>query len=347
MKFALRHSDKMVGMFALVGILFLVGSLIFVGINKRWFQSDLEYRSHFNTAEGLRPGLDLELRGFAVGRVKSLTLGSDNQVDVVLSVFPEFSDRMVQGSVIQLAVQPLGFGSSLVLHPGRSGGTVLPAGSMIPSTDLPEGQALMAQGLADRPKRRDDMMILLETLPPLISQVESVVGTVDRLLARLDTRLMGTADPADLGILGAVQGTMVETEMTVRNFGNLAAQLDSTTRQMDTVFQNLAAFSENLKDPTGLVPTLLGNEGSAARLFDDNAKLYDDLSATMEELRDLMVFMNQSTPEISVLLEEATSALAESEKVMQGLKNNPLLRGGIPPETVLSETFEGYREENN
>ena len=65
----------------------------------------------------------------------------------------------------------------------------------------------------------------------------------------------------------------------------------------------------------------------------------------MEELHEAMRFMNESTPEITVLMDETTSALTEGEKVMQGLKNNPLLRGGIPDGTAKAENFSGYRGE--
>ncbi len=57
-----------------------------------------------------------------------------------------------------------------------------------------------------------------------------------------------------------------------------------------------------------------------------------------------MTFMNNSTPEIAILMEETTAALKESEKVMEGLQNNPLLRGGISPEIETDSSFDGYRE---
>ncbi len=345
MKYMLRHSDKVVGVFVLAGTFLLVAALIFVGINKRWFKSDLAYRSHFNTAEGLSPGLALELRGFAIGRVKSLTLNDQNLVEVNFSIHDEYADRIVPGSVIELAVQPLGFGSSLVFYPGINGGKPLPEGSLIISTDLPLGRQLLAEGKVDRPQRRDEVGILLGTLPPLVSRVETFIGTMDHMLSRLDQRIMGSDGEADTGLLGTVNGTLLSADSAVQDFGNLAAQLDSTSRQLELVFKSLATFTAELEDPDGLLPTLLGSEGSAAQLFHDQGQLYQSLSDTAEELRHLMVFMNNSTPEISLLMEEATSALVESEKVMQGLKNNPLLRGGIAPETDQNSTFQGYRQE--
>lgn len=338
MKYMLRHSDKVVGVFVLTGTLLLVAALIFVGINKRWFKSDLAYRSHFHTAEGLSPGLDLELRGFSIGRIKSLNLNDDNLVEVNFSIRNEYADRIVPGSVIELAVQPLGFGSSLIFYPGKDGGEPLPEGSVILSSDLPAGRLLMTEGKVDRPKRRDEVSSLLETLPPLMTQVESVVCTMDRMMSRLDQRLMGVEGQPGKGLLGTANTTVLE-------FGNMAAQLDSTTLQLEQVFQSLATFTAQLEDPEGLLPRLIGPEGSAAQLFRDQGKLYQSLSDTAEELRQLMIFMNSSTPEMSLLMEEATSSLIESEKVMQGLQNNPLLRGGIAPEPESAGTFQGYRQE--
>jgi phospholipid/cholesterol/gamma-HCH transport system substrate-binding protein len=345
MKYMLRHSDKVVGVFVVAGSLFLVIALLFVGINKRWFKSDLSYISHFHTAEGLSPGLALELRGFAIGSIKSLALNEANQVEVNFSIFNEYADRIVPGSVIELAVKPLGFGSSLIFYPGGGGGVPLIEGAIIPSSDSALGRKLLAEGKAYRPKRQDEMSTLIENLYPLVAQVESIMSTTDRMLTRLDQRLLGDENGTGTGLLGTVDGTLLTADQTIREFGDMAAQLDSTVLRLEKVFQSLATFAVHLEDPTGLVPTLLGDEGSAAQFFQDQGKLYQSLSDTAEELRQLMVFMNGSTPEIALLMEEATAALIESEKVMQGLKNNPLLRGGIASEEEGPGTFQGYRQD--
>jgi len=344
MKFMLRHSDKMVGAFVLAGILFLAGALGFVGINKRWFQSGLEYRSVFCTAEGLSPGLDLKLHGFAIGRVKSLSLEEDNKVEVLFSIFHEYADRIVPGSVVELAVQPLGFGSSLVLYPGINGGQPMPEGSLIPSTDLPVGRALLAEGKVLKPKRRDEIATILGTVPPLVDQVSTVISTLDHLLGGLDQKLNGDQNQPGTGLLQTVDGSFKEMDVAVSEIGNLAAQLNSTAAQMEPLLQSLTLFAQQLENPDGLVPTLLGDEGSVAQFFNDDAELYQHLNETLAQLHELMTFMNNSTPEIAILMEETTAALKESEKVMEGLQNNPLLRGGTSPEIETDSSFDGYRE---
>ncbi len=93
MKFALRYRDQFVGAFVLTGIVLLLGAILYVGAHKRWFRHDLEYRSLFESAEGLSPGLPLELRGFAIGRVERVTLTGSNLVEVTLSVYREYAGR--------------------------------------------------------------------------------------------------------------------------------------------------------------------------------------------------------------------------------------------------------------
>ena len=345
-KFQIRHADKFVGLFILAGTLALVTSLAYVGTNKRFFKHDLEYRSYFATAEGLSPGLDLQLRGFAIGRVKSVTLldspREENQVELTLTIFAEHAHRAVEGSVIGLSVSPLGFGSSLVLYPGLGTGTPLPEGAVIPSSDSPVGRELLATGRVDRPQRRDEVTNLLGTLPPLLKKVDAFVVTMDSLMGHMDAHLTGPAGRPGTGLLGAVDGTLRTAGSTVEGYGFLAARLDSLTGRLD---RSLVAVNRLLEAPQGMVPALLGDEGSAAMLFKDEARLYENMLQIMTELRLMMNFLNESTPEISALMEESTSALVESEKIMQGLQNNPLLRGGIPRGQESPALFEGHRQE--
>jgi phospholipid/cholesterol/gamma-HCH transport system substrate-binding protein len=345
-KFSIRHMDKFVGLFVLAGTLALVFMLVFVGINKRWFERDLEYKSYFATAEGLSPGLELDLRGFAIGRVKSVTLLEDtrenDQVQLILTIYNQHAHRIVEGSVISLAVSPMGFGSSLVLYPGLDSQQVLPDGSVIPSSDSPHGQELLARGLVDRPKGRDEVTRLLATLPPLLTKVDNFMVTLDSVTTHLDRHLMGPRGIPGTGLMGTVNTTLLTTDQTIRDFAPTLARLDSLAAHMN---QTMVGVNRLLNAPEGMIPALVGSEGSAAQLFQDEAQLYGNMLQIMEELRLMMNFLNQSTPEISALMEESTSAIVESEKLMQGLQNNPLVRGGIPPAVESNALFEGHRQE--
>jgi phospholipid/cholesterol/gamma-HCH transport system substrate-binding protein len=343
MKFTLRHRDELVGAFVLAGILFLVGALLFMGFNQRWFQRDPEYRSLFNTAEGLNPGLALELQGFAIGRVRKVQLTDEHLVEVVFSIHQEHAELIRPGSVVELVVQPLGFGSKLVLYPGKGHGEPLPEGALIHATESVEGQALVASGAVERPRRRDEAALLLAALPDLVAEIETLVVATHQMVARLDEQLLGPADASAEGLLATTAGVMLTMEEAVAGASDLTASLQPILGELDQLLRSARVMAARLEAAPGLIPALLGSEGSAARFFEDDGQLYDELVAAMSEMRAILGFFNQTTPELAALVEEATAALNAGEKVAQGLQNNPLLRGGIAPAAESPGTFAGHR----
>lgn len=343
MKFTVRRRDELVGAFLLAGILFLVGALLFIGLNKRWFQRDPEFHSHFVTAEGLSTGLAIELQGFAIGRVKRVRLAEGHLAEAVFSIHREHAHRIRPGSVVDLVVQPLGFGSKLVLYPGHLAGDPLPAGSLIPSADLPVGQDLIARGAAERPRRRDEAAALLTALPGLVSELEALVQATRAMVVGIDGRLLGSDTQDGGGLLPAAEGLMLSMEQTAARAAGLAGRLEPALEELNGLLMRINGLARRMDDPRGLVPALLGDEGSAARLFRDEGALYDELLEAMTQMRAILAFFNETTPDLAVLVNEAAAALETGEKVAQGLKNHPLLRGGIAPDEPSPGTFHGFR----
>jgi phospholipid/cholesterol/gamma-HCH transport system substrate-binding protein len=83
----------------------------------------------------------------------------------------------------------------------------------------------------------------------------------------------------------------------------------------------------------------------------DDDELYNNLNTIVAELgesaRELSSFtsyINSQQPTITAILKEGETTLVESQDVLEGLKNNPLLRGGITEEDTTPATFRGLRE---
>ncbi len=336
MGLTVSQRDRITGAFALAGLLLLLAALVYVGVHRHWFRRDLVYRTRFQTAAGIHPGMDLQLRGFTVGRVRRLVLGDDDAVEVELAVDPAYGDRIVPGTVVELTVQPLGFGATLSLAPGREGGEPLPEGSLLPSSDTALGRRLLRCGAAVRPSRHDQAAELLSRLPPLMGHLDSLVTVSRDLLARLDGRLLGGPDATGGGLLASV-------DSTTRAFGDLARRLDHTVGTLQPLSARLDSFSRHLANPRGLVPLLLGDRGSAARLFRDDGRLYGRIDSLLADLQALSAVLRRDAPELDMLLQGSVAAVDEGTKVLQGLRHNPLLRGGIRPETPPADPFGGYR----
>ena len=116
---------------------------------------------------------------------------------------------------------------------------------------------------------------------------------------------------------------------------------------------NVATLTDGMTDPTGLAKKLLDPKGSVATFLDDDNRLYDDISQAVADLRDIVAqlseftrFINSTQPQISGILEKGRDALDQGTDVLEAVKNNPLLRRGIPEPLEQPTTFRSFRDED-
>ena len=59
-----------------------------------------------------------------------------------------------------------------------------------------------------------------------------------------------------------------------------------------------------------------------------------------------MEYINSTQPQISTILEKGRDTLDQGKDVLEAVKNNPLLRGGVPPQREQTSTLKSYRDED-
>ncbi|MBN2656639.1 MAG: MCE family protein [Spirochaetales bacterium] len=334
MKFKFRFAEQIVGVFVLISLILVCMALILIGINKRWLREDLYYLSSFPSATGLRTGMSITLRGFKIGELQSIELGEDNMIGVSFVVYEEYINRVVKNSVIELQANPLGLGAQIVFYPGIEKGNPLQEGSFIYSTAVPEGRRLIKDGLVDKDSSGDIIVKILNDADEMVLSLNSLLITLDETLLGYNPGpvgqiLDGLGDvmPGISGVLGDVQNrTLPGVEAVLADLKKISMSMVLLARELETV--------------EGLVPKILDPEGSIATFLNDDNQLFnqvygilDELQKSMGQVRELMTYLNGLSPEISSLVEGTGATIDEAEKVLQGLKNNPLLRGGIEEES--------------
>ncbi len=338
MKFKFRHADKIVGLFALVAILLVIITVVFAGVNKKWFTKKILFTSLFTSAEGLKVGMGVNLRGFEIGRVKTVSLNTDNQVDLEFYIYETYHDRILPDSVLVLPSGLLGAASALDLYPGLVEGLPLPAGTYIPSTQTVEGKMLVKTRRVDRPEGGDAITEILAGIPELLENLNGTVGSIGDLTATLNTGVKGDGD-------GAFSSVM-------RNVEDVSQGLDLSIRDINEITESLAVLSAELEDPTGLIPTLLDPAGSLDTVLNDDNVLWDHVLNILNELEGALAGVNTlstsmagMSPQLALTLDETIRSLKEAQKVMEGLQNNPLLKRGISDETVPENPGSDIRED--
>ncbi|MBN2050708.1 MAG: MCE family protein [Spirochaetales bacterium] len=347
MKFKMRFADQIVGAFVFLAILALAGILILMGFNQRWFAKDYHYTSRFQTASGLNTGMAIRLKGFQIGAVDSISLLEDNTVNIQFHIYDTYWEKVRPHSVLDLVTSPIGIGGGgLILYPGKNRGEPLPDGSYIPSLDFKEGLQLVEDGLVEMSEKGDKITGIIDSVGPLLEKVDQAVLSINGLVDEVRGSLSGTGSGVTADIMRDVR-TMT---------GELNVMLANTSENLEVVLTDTQATIGNFKslteEPEGLITTLLNPQGSIRKILDDDDELYNSLNnaltevnKTLANLQEITVYLSNTTPQIAGLLEESRDTLDKGKEVLEGVSNNPLIRGGIPEVKEQPATFQSYRDE--
>ncbi|MBL8968366.1 MAG: MCE family protein [Spirochaetaceae bacterium] len=354
MKFRIKYADRIVGLFVVLAAVLLCVSVVVLGGNQRWFARNYHFTSRFASGGGIAPGTAINMKGFQVGKIERITLNADNEVDVDFVIYDTYLEKAKHNSILELVTSPIGLGSQLLFHPGK-GEARLEEGAFVPTADSPEGQALLEQELVDIPPKDDTITRLLANVNPLLENVNKTVVTVNRTLTEVNRALAGQSSGPLGQIVGDAADTMAGVEALVVGVKDQAqsvvAKADDLVSSINRITLNLEATTEALRDPTGLVPKLLDPKGSIKTILDDKNALYNSLigslaetQKTLRNIQSMTTTLNAQMPTIAATLEETRTAIGKAQDVLEGLKNNPLLRGGIPERRDQAPVYQSLRD---
>ena len=322
MKFSIRFADKIVGAFIILALGIVVFVIFMLGSNQRWFSRDYYFYTYFPSATGLSQNMAVQYKGFTIGRVKSIRLDENDQVEVRFTIFDTYIDRVRNGSIVEVLVSPLSGlgGNQFIFYPG-TGIELLSEGDTIPSASSTEGRRLLATGLAHRPDRDD-------SISNIINGIGNTLETLNGLLADVQDAFAGT-DKTSLGrTMGGVEAAAAGLQVMAEKLpSDLEDSIDGIMAQLEPLLGNLKDFSVKLADPNGSIASLLDSEGDAYR---DLVKSLDSISGTMRNLEQTTDFIPSQLPQIAVVINDLHSFLKEVEDAAIAIKNNPLLKKGVP-----------------
>ncbi len=292
MKFKIRYSDQIVGFFSLLAIVMLLVFVFMLGAKQNWFVKKNMYYTYFSSGSGFAVGMDVTYKGFAIGKIKEVRLeGSEVRVDYY--ILGDYAGYVKENSLVELITSPIGLGSSFVFHPGLGPG-LIESGSEIFRIDSVFAREIIKD-------KKIHLEIQEDSIGVLMKKVSAILDNVNILLYNIN---------------GAISGRG-ETPVT-----KIVANISEITK-------NLSLLTEAMNSSDGAVPELLGPEltESLDNLLKNVSMISDEISSITENA-DSMV-MN-AAPEIDSMLLQLNSTLMEAQDVLTGVKNNPLIRGGVP-----------------
>jgi len=357
MKFRIKYAQQVVGFFLLASILALVTVLVFMGANQRWFARNYVFFTRFSSAEGIITGMPVQLRGFEIGKVAAIQLNSFNRVKVDVAIYEDYYPKIRPDSVIEFLRSPLG-GGTMNLLPGSNMLPPMEENSFLPSSESTLGEALIAQGRVDKPQNNDGIAGIIAQVGPTLVDVRDTAEAVTKVLNQVSSAIAGKPAGGELtNTIHEIEASVAEVKKVISSVGNntntLLVSGQDLVANITSISANIDHLTSQMKDPKGLVPKLLDPQGSLKTFLDDKNALYNQVSdiltqvnGTLVEVKGLTAYLNRSTPQITGLMEDTTATIKKTGDVMDGLKNNPLLKGGVPENKPQTSTPQGQRTED-
>ncbi|MBQ0052252.1 MAG: MCE family protein [Treponema sp.] len=305
MKFKIRFADQIVGIFSLAALAGLVFTVFAIGASQNWFVKKNYYYTVFDSGAGLSSGMDLTYKGFSIGKIKSVSLdGSHVRVDYY--ILGEYASYVRENSLVQLITSPIGLGSSFVLHPGKSD-NLLPGDSEIYRVDSWKGMKIIDERLNRVEEQSDSIGVLMNKVSSLLDNVNTLLGAIN-----------GTAH--------------LRKEAPIKK---LLENINSLVKNLSEVAGVLAT--------EGAVPHLLGDDlsGNINGILSDLVPVMNELNGIASSANGLVGTLS---PEINSALVQINTLLVEVQDVLIGVKNNPLIRGGVPDRSAGTSSTVKLRE---
>lgn len=121
--------------------------------------------------------------------------------------------------------------------------------------------------------------------------------------------------------------------------GNGDSQLTATFGDLNRILSNIAEITS---DADGLIPRLLEDENAEGSI----SKMLTKLENTTSDINKITSSLNSDMPNISVMITQIQTLLKQAQDVMEGLKNNPLIKNGISVKPEKESATPKLREDN-
>jgi len=306
-----------VGLFVLVA-----GGILLVAvfaINGTFGNTARTYHAHFQFAGGLEPGATVRYSGGPkVGRVESLRIDPKDptHIDLSFSVQPDLLVK-TDSKVKIMSLSPLG-DNHLEIFPGSAQAGAAPAGSLLPSDNYVDFNALTEQinNLAPHAQQ------LLETLNARATDLKVTIDRVNDLLnAQNRSNLSAT--------LAETRGLVADSR----------PQVHSALQHVNDLSEKLGPLIADFRKTSGQATVVLAHiDATIGDTQPEIRKAVTELQGTLKSMTDLTGQINQTldvnSENIDQLLDNLLHVTENLKEFTETIKTRPysLIRATSPPE---------------
>jgi phospholipid/cholesterol/gamma-HCH transport system substrate-binding protein len=96
-----------------------------------------------------------------------------------------------------------------------------------------------------------------------------------------------------------------------------------------------------LLDPSGSIKTFLNDDNA---LYKKVMSIVGEIEKSVKSLQGIVSGLNSEMPKVAAVLNETRTAIQQAQDVLEGVKNNPLIRGGVSERVEQESLYRAMRE---
>ena len=317
-----KTEQTLVGLFVLVA-----GGILLVAvfaINGAFGSAAKTYHAHFQFAGGLEPGATVRYSGGPkIGRVESLRIDPQDPtyIDLTFSVQPDVLVKR-DSKVKIMSLSPLG-DNHLEVYPGSAQAGPAPAGSLLPSDNYVDFNALTEQ---------------INNLAP---EAQKLIQTLDARATELKVTLDRVNDLLNAQNRSNLSATLAETRGLV---ADSRPQVHSALQHVNDLSEKLGPLIADFRKTSGEANEVLAHiDSSIGETQPEVHKAVVDLRGALKSLTELTGQLNQTldvnSENIDQLLDNLLHVTENLKEFTETIKTRPysLIRATNPREHKTGE----------
>lgn len=337
MKFKIRYADKIVGFFSIIALIALVLIIFFIGSTQNWFEKKYYFQTKFDSAANVASEMNLSYKGFTIGKISKVELVKD-EVWAEWYIKEKYMDYVTYGSLVELSVSPIGLGTSFVFHPGTTDIPLI-GGCEIYRTDTAKGAQFIEEGLVSYEVQKD-------SISGLLSQVTTLVSNITDMTSQLNLILKGKSTVPLAKTLDNIASITSDVDILLKGINiDLYPQVDGLVLQINSIVDSINGLIGTVNEIAGSAGGIITNVNGVISTVDGVITTVDGTIGNVEnQIGGIMGNVNNILDnDLSSTLGQVNTLLFQLQDVMEGLKNNPLLKKGVPDRTKTTTALPAGR----
>ncbi len=277
-----------IGVFVLVGLIFLAAGILSIGNLHSTFSRKMHLITVFKDVNGLQKGNNIWFSGVKIGTVNSLEFRSDNQVKVTMNIEEANTQYIRKDAMVKISTDGLIGNKILIIYGGTAKAGEAEVGDQL-ATEMTVGTEDMMAVLQEN---NTNLLAITKDLKNIAKKLATGEGTI---------------------------GKLINDESVYQNLKSTTDALNAASLQAQNLLGSLSDFGKNLNKKGTLANDIVTDTtifNSLKKSVRELETMATDAQATVAELK--IAAANPNTP-LGVILRDEKSG-AELKLLIQNLE---------------------------